>query len=59
MIAMKSSIVERTESARPAKQGLLPAAAQPPSLAKRLLACLQYAFVSIAITLFNRAVFSV
>lgn len=31
----------------------------PPSLLQRLVACLQYGFVSVAITLFNRAVFSV
>ncbi|KAI7842780.1 hypothetical protein COHA_003526 [Chlorella ohadii] len=49
--------LQRTASA---KQGpLTAAAAQPPSLLARLTACLQYAFLSIAITLFNRAVFSV
>ncbi len=49
--------LQRTASA---KQGpLTAAAAQPPSLLARLTACLQYGFVSIAITLFNRAVFSV
>lgn len=36
-----------------------PLAVAPPSLLTRLLACLQYGFVSVAITLFNRAVFSV
>lgn len=50
--------VQRASS--PAKLGPLPAALQPPpSLLTRLLACLQYGFVSVAITLFNRAVFSV
>ena len=50
----------RVQRASPSKLGPLPAALQPPpSLLTRLLACLQYGFVSIAITLFNRAVFSV
>lgn len=35
------------------------AAAPPATLVTRLVACLQYGFVSVAITLFNRAVFSV
>jgi hypothetical protein len=48
------------QRASPSKLGPLPAALKPPpSLLTRLLACLQYGFVSIAITLFNRAVFSV
>lgn len=44
------------------KGGAAPLAAappSPPSLLTRLTACLQYGFVSVAITLFNRAVFSV
>ncbi|KAL4422650.1 hypothetical protein ABPG75_008847 [Micractinium tetrahymenae] len=36
-----------------------PLAAAPPSLLTQLVACLQYGLVSVAITLFNRAVFSV
>lgn len=39
--------------------GLAAASGLPPGLLTRLLACLQYGFVSVAITLFNRAVFSV
>lgn len=38
---------------------LPPSLAAAPTLVTRLSACLQYGFVSIAITLFNRAVFSV
>ncbi len=54
---MGSSTLQRVS---PTKLGPMPSAlAPPPSLATRLLACLQYAFVSVAITLFNRAVFSV
>lgn len=46
----------------PAKQplhGSGGSASLPPSLLTRLVACLQYGCMSVAITLFNRAVFSV
>lgn len=55
-----SAVTMRVQQASPGKLGPLPAALQPPpTLLTRLVACLQYGFVSIAITLFNRAVFSV
>ncbi|KAL4449009.1 hypothetical protein ABPG77_007726 [Micractinium sp. CCAP 211/92] len=53
-----SGPVERAASKASAAP-LTAAPPPPPSLLTRLMACLQYGFVSVAITLFNRAVFSV